>query len=408
MADKAEKKAAKAAKKAAKKENKLARKAAKKQAKLDKKNIGADIEQQIPVSENLDMPDVPVAKTKKEIAAERKAINREKRAVRREAFEHSAKYNKGQRILLSVLSVVIIILIATCTGLMIDSLINLSRTAPDHVAVMEDNKEKKSKKEKKAEEAETTAAPTTAAPAPVATTAAPADASEGAAGEGETAAPSDGGATAGDLNMTDKASVVEYYKTAHAKALSSASKATRVYDNAVNYNNVLEIGDNSTLAGVAQKLMGTFLKENTEAIEYTGSDIGANFPPAGGNSNGLTPDMISDFSCTEEGANYIIKLTIDSTEDNPDKGEKTKNLCTTVDEAGVKEAAGSLVKLEGMENHYIGANVTATIDKATGNLIHLETDVPSYMIFAKASVMIVSVENARIGLEFQQKWDVAY
>ncbi len=403
MADKAAKKAAKAEKK----EKKLAKKAAKKQAKLDKKNIGADIEQQTPVSENLDMPDVPVAKTKKEIAAERKAINKEKRAVRREAFEHSAKYNKGQRIVLSVLSVLIIILIAACTGLMIDSLVNLSRTAPDHVAVLDDYKEKKSKKDKKAEEqVETTAAPTTAAPAPAATTAAPADTSDGAASDA--AAPADSGAASGDLNMTDKASVVDYYKAAHAKALANASKATRVYDNAVNYNNVLEIGDNSTLAGVAQKLMGTFLKENTEAIEYTGSDIGANLPPAGGNSNGLTPDMISDFSCTEDGSNYIIKLTIDSTEDNPDKGEKTKNLCTTVDEAGVKEAAGSLVKLEGMENHYIGATATATIDKATGNLIHLETDVPSYMIFAKASVMIVSVENARIGLEFTQKWDIAY
>ncbi|MCR5781381.1 MAG: hypothetical protein K6G90_01455 [Clostridia bacterium] len=391
MADKAAKKAAKAAKK----DKKIEKKAAKKQAKLDKKNIGADIEQQTPVSENLDMPDVPVAKTKKEIAAERKAVKKEKKAVRREAFEHSAKYNKGQRILLSVLSLFIIIMIAVCTGLMIDSLSNLSKTAPDHVAVLSETKEKKGKT------AESNATPATSAAAPAGTkSAAPAEAGSGAS--------SDAGAVAGELNMTDKASVVEYYKAAHAKALANASKVTRVYDNSTNYNSVLEIGNNSTLAGIAQKLMGTFLKENTEALEFTGSDIGANFPPAGGNSNGLTADMISDFSCTEDGSNYIISLTIDSTEDNPDKGEKTGNLCTVVDEAGVKEAAGSMVKLEGMENHYIGATATATIDKATGNLIHLETDVPSYMIFAKASVMIVSVENARIGLEFQQKWDVEY
>ena len=202
--------------------------------------------------------------------------------------------------------------------------------------------------------------------------------------------------------------MVNYFKAAHAKALSSASKATKVYDNTTNYNNVLEIGDNSTLAGIAQKLMGTFLKENTEATEFTGSDIAANMPPAGGSCNALTPEMISDFSCTDDGTNYIIKLTINSTEEAFDKGEMSQNLVTTVKEADVTEAAGSMVKLEGLECHYVGANATATIDKATGNLIHLETDVPGYMCFAKASVMIVSVENARIGLEFQQKWDIAY
>ena len=316
---------------------------------------------------------VPQAKTKKEIKQERKEEEKRKEQVRQEAKRHSVKRIRAEKLGTAILSIMVIICMVASSMLVISTYRKLN-AAPEVAGT----------------ETPTTSQSNAAAPAQNAAPANP----------GTDAAPAAPGANV-DQNAIDT------YKKAHAQALSSAKVIKRTYNNTTNYNEVLEIGSSSVIAGIAKNLMGTFMKEDTSVVEYTGADIAANLPPAKSNTEGLTADMLSEATMTDDGDHYTIKLTINSTEENYDLGEKTNNLCSVMDEEEVKSAA-SMVTLNGMEVHYIAPTLTATVDKATGNLTHVETDVPAYLCFAEAKVAIISVKDCRIGLEFWMKYDVEY
>lgn len=336
--------------------------------------------------------EVAVVKTKKELKKERKEIKKHKKEVKKEARRHSAKRTRAQNFFLVVLTLIVVVSMLFCSISAVKISMSIGKTAGDSAG---DN-----------------AASTTSASAPVATPAStpstpstPSNTQEPSSDNSSEGGNSTSSNGAVDLSTTE--GIVEYYKAAHAKVLSSATKANHTYNNTLNYNDTLDIGGNSTLAKVAKSLMNTFMKEETNKASYTGSDIAANFP--GKNVQNLTADMLSQASYVEEGNNYVLTLKINSTEDAYDTGEKTGCLTDIINEKEVTDAAGSMVSLEGLENRYIGATVTATIDKTTGNMIAFDSDVPSYMCFSKATAAkFITVENCRIGLEYKQTWTIEY
>lgn len=338
---------------------------------------------------------VPAVKTKKELKKERKEIKKHKKEVKKEAKRHSAKRTSAQNFFLVVLTILVIISMVFCSvsAIMITMGIGKTETAAS------DNSDNASSNTSSSSSSNSSSSSSNTANTPAVT---PNESTSGTSSEGAPAAPGD----ASSADLSTKEGVVEYYKAAHAKVLSSAKSATHAYNNTLNYNNVLEIGGNNTLAKVAQSLMNSFMKEETNLATYTGSDIAAKFP--GEHVQNLTADMLAEATCVEEGDNYIITLKVDSTEENPDKGEKTGAITAIINEKEVTDAAGSMVTLAGLENRYVGATVKATIQKSTGNMIAFESDVPSYMCFSEAKVAIISVKDCRIGLEYLQKWTMEY
>ena len=64
---------------------------------------------------------------------------------------------------------------------------------------------------------------------------------------------------------------------------------------------------------------------------------------------------------------------------------------------------------EGLHAYYPTCQVTATIDKASGHITFFDFDCPCILHFDKATAFIVvTVNNTEIGLEFLQKWSIAY
>lgn len=334
---------------------------------------------------------VPAVKTKKEIKKERKEIKKHKKEVKKEAKRHSAKRTKAQNFFLGVLSVLVIVCLVVCCVTAIKITMNIGSSSSSSASSASSS----------SSSAKQTSAATPASATP--SSSAPSNSTPSEPASGDAAAPADSAAS-GDLSTP--AGVVEYYKTAYAKVLSDAKTANHTYNNTLNYNDVLDIDGNSTIAGVAKTLMGMFMKEETNLASYTGGDIAANFP--GAHIENLTADMLSEATCVEDGNNYVLTLKVNSTEEDYDLGDKTGSITDIVSEQEVMDAAGSMVKLTGLENHYIGATVKATIDKATGNMIQFESDVPSYMCFSEAKVAIISVKNCRIGLEYIQTWTMEY
>ena len=349
-----------------------------------------EVTQEVPAVEEAE---VPAVKTKKELKKERKEIKKHKKEVKKEAKKHSAKATRAYKFLVTVISLVVIAAMLVCSVTAIKITMNLNSTASSSSASSDDAQSSPSS----SADSNTPSSTPSDSSTPSTTPEASSDAA-GSESEGEATTP-----------LGSKADVVEYYKTAHAKVLSEAKSVTRTYDNTTNYQDYLEVGGNSTLASVAKQLMGMFMKENTEQYNYTGSDIASNFPPTNNSCSGLTADMISDFSVTEEGDNYLIKLTLNSTEENPDLGDNSAHLVNIVATQTVEDAAAGFVSFTGPKNKYIAPTVTATVNKTSGQMTALELDTPSYMCFDSATVMkIITVDNVGIGLEYTQKWTIEW
>lgn len=351
----------------------------------------------------------PVIKTKKEIKKERKAIKKHKKEIKKEAKMHSAKATKAQKFFLGLLSLIVIASMIFCSYGAVVATMNIVKIAeaaqgdetPDDSEQNnnENNQQNNNTQQNNNQQNNNTDANTN-----------PGTNSEDASSpSGDASTPGDNAPATGDINSKEAA--VEYYKKAHAKVLTEAKSVTRTYDRPSNYNGVVEVGGNSTIAGIAKTLMDTFMKENTEAVLHEGSDaIKNNFPPANGSgSAGLTADMISDYKCEEKDGNYILTLTLNSTEEKPDDGTMASHLVDTVEVSQITDAAGDFVALEGFENLYISSTVTATIEKETGKMIALDVSNPSYMCFGKATALgFISVENCKLGLLYEQKWTVQW
>lgn len=327
---------------------------------------------------------------KKQAKLAKKAEKAEVKALRKEAKVHSLKIERRRARWTRFLAIVLIIAVLATTGILgytffgiLTGSIGAGTSASDSSTPGNST---------------TPGGSSTPTPTPSNNNSTPGEPSSGA--DGSNSAPAD----AGDLSTP--AGVVAYYKSAHAKTLAEAKSVSQVYSNTLNYNTVLEIGNSSAIANVAKSLMNNFLKEDTTKVDYTGGDIANMFP--GKSAQNLTADMVSEATCTDNGDTYTIVIKLNSSEQSPDNGTNTACIVPIVDEKSVTDAAGSMVKLEGLANDYVGANATITVDKANGRITHVETDCPSYMKFSKAGVAFVTVDNCRIGLEYQTKWDVNY
>ena len=277
------------------------------------------------------------------------------------------------------------------------------------------------------EAAATTAAPvdnTTAAPAADSTTAAPAadnTTAAPAAAESTTAAPAQSttaapaaesttAAPAASAMPSSKEEIINYYVTAYNKIATDAKSVTKTYDYTSQYNDILEINNNSTLESLAGTLMKQFMVENTDAVAGSASDL----PPVGVTTLSISPSQISAANIEDKGTYYELKLTSTGTDNNweidPQPGSGSAGvigpLLRTEDVTG---AAGSLIKFEGLHSWVGAATVTAKIDKASGHITDFDFLTPSVLHFDQVTAaVVVKVQNCNLGLLFHQKWTVTY
>ena len=206
------------------------------------------------------------------------------------------------------------------------------------------------------------------------------------------------------------AEVLKYYCDAYNKIASESKAVTRTYDYTSNYNNILNINNNSTLEGLANTLMGKFMVENTDPVAGDASAL----PPVGLTSLNITEDKVSSATCTDKGDTYEIVIKSTGTDDNQEAdlnpGDGSAGLIgpllRTDDVTG---AAGSLISFEGLHAYYATASVTATVDKASGHITQMVYNTPCILHFDQVTAaVIVKVKNCDIGLLFQQTWTVDY
>ncbi|MCR5040623.1 MAG: hypothetical protein K6C36_00835 [Clostridia bacterium] len=257
--------------------------------------------------------------------------------------------------------------------------------------------------------AATAAAPAADTPAAEATTASsspvPADTP---AAEATTAASAPSGAPTG------VSEIVDLVNTAYRNSMAQATGCARTYDYTSNYNGVVEVGSSSMLANLAQTLINQFCKENFDRIEYsTNAEVIEKIPPWGLTEANLTEANVAEATCTDAGDSWQVHLKLSPTEANPDRNsdpgaDSVGKIGIVVKMSDITDNVPSLVKIEGLEVQYFDTTVDLTIDKAATRITAYSCDSPSYLVFGKVSAALVNIENVKLGLLYQQKWELSY
>ncbi len=223
-------------------------------------------------------------------------------------------------------------------------------------------------------------------------------------GEAETQAPAQNSGV-----PSTKAEIVKLYCDAYNK-LGTASSITRTYDYTSNYNNILDIdGGNSTLAGIANKLMGMFMVENTDPLTVDVNGL----PPVGVGTLNIDPSVISDAKCNDKGDHYEVILYSTGTAANrevdsqPGQGS-AGSFGPLLRSEDVSGAAAGFIEFNGLHSYYETASVTAKITK-DGKITDLSFETPCILHFDSVSALkIINVGVCEIGLLFQQTYKIAY
>jgi hypothetical protein len=233
--------------------------------------------------------------------------------------------------------------------------------------------------------------PTQAAPSGETTTQAP-------SGETTTAAP------AGDGTPSTKEEIVNLFTTAYNKAMAEAKGATHVKTSPTNNPPIVETGK---LSSIASGLMGSFLKESSPNTEIPVTDV----PPKGLSTSPLTAAIVAEATCTENAGVYEVMIKLNCTEENPDVnppagGGKAGTIVNVLETSTITDAVGNVVKFENPKNTYFDTTVKAKIEKDSGKLLELQAICPSILSFDKVTAVVLSVENARIGLTYDDTYKI--
>ena len=231
----------------------------------------------------------------------------------------------------------------------------------------------------------------------------PADNNNGG-NSGNNSTPADNGNKPADNNNSGGNSVqdiINYYKTAHNKATSSAKKVVLTNDGATNYNGVFEAGKLSSIGkGLVDQFMG--MKQPNE--EKSPSDL----PPKGG-LNGLNAADVKSATKKDAGNYYEVTIVMKDDKD-PVAGKGSGALVPVIETSQITGAISSVpgLSLNNISLQYYGSNITAKIEKSTGNMVYLKTDAPCVLSLDAKAPIVGSINGAQVGIECVSEYTISY
>lgn len=191
----------------------------------------------------------------------------------------------------------------------------------------------------------------------------------------------------------------DYFIESFNNVKKNAKSTTLVWKKDSNYKGIADVplGLGSTLAG----LLDQFLVEEEPKTEYTGEDIAANFPPKGAEC-GLKTSDVKSFKFEEKGDYYEVTIVVKDSV-NTQAGEAIGAIASVLTTQQITDPIKNVPLLNNLVDpkcEYENGTVVAKIEKETGNLVEYYTTVPLVLTFDSLS--------AHVGLQFEEKWEIAY
>ncbi len=194
--------------------------------------------------------------------------------------------------------------------------------------------------------------------------------------------------------------MVAYFNKCANKVKTDATKVVKNFEKRV----VGEIKVPDILQSTAENLLESNMKDDTTPVTYaTKQDIRANFlVPNQDYVSCLKASDVVKATCKDNGNQYVIYFKLKD-EKNPRAGTGVGSVCDVIETYEVQEKAPSFLKE--FSTTYYSCEVTATIDKATGRMVHAVYSTPLILYVV---VDLFGTHSANVGLTFIKDYSITY
>lgn len=195
--------------------------------------------------------------------------------------------------------------------------------------------------------------------------------------------------------------IVAYFNTSVNKIKPTAKKVVKNYEKrTVNEEKVVFPAG---LESTAENMMASFMKDDTDPIAYeTREDITNEFiVPNQNYSSRLTAGWVKSATVTDKGSQYIVHLKLKDHE-NPSAGNGVGAVCDVIEVSEVAEKASFV---ERFSTVYYNCEVIATIDKVSGNVVHIRYITP---VSLEMTVNMFGTHDVSVGFAFEKDYSITY
>ncbi len=204
--------------------------------------------------------------------------------------------------------------------------------------------------------------------------------------------------TTGAFASTEE--LVAYFNTCANKVKTDATKVVKNFEK----RSVGGITVPSALQSTAETMMNKYMADDTEPIVYaTKEEIRDNFiVPNQDYVSCLKASDVVKADYKDNGKEYVIYLKIKD-EKNPRAGSGVGAVCDVIETYEIADKAGSL--LEEFSTEYYNCEVTATIDKETGRMVHAVYKTPLKMLMV---VNMFGTHSVGADITFTKDYTITY
>lgn len=194
--------------------------------------------------------------------------------------------------------------------------------------------------------------------------------------------------------------MVAYFNKCANKVKTESTKVVKNYEK----RNVDELVVPQALKSTADSLINEVMADDTEPITYaTKEEIRENFiVPGQDYVSCLKASDVVKAECKDNGKEYVIYFKLKD-EKNPKAGSGVGSVCDVIEAHEMAEKAPSFLKEFSAE--YYNCEVTATIDKETGRMVHAVYSTPVRM---NVVVELLGTHNASMGITFIKDYSITY
>lgn len=195
--------------------------------------------------------------------------------------------------------------------------------------------------------------------------------------------------------------IVEFFNTAVNKVKPNAKKVVKNYEKRTVNEDKTQIP--GALDSFAKETIPKVMGDDTEPTVWTTKeDIVANFiVPEQSYSSKLKAEWVTSAVCEDKGDTYEITIKLKDHK-NPTAGVGVGAVCDVLETYEVAEKASFV---EEFSTQYYNCVVKATIDKATGNVIHANYTTPMMMIMR---VNLFGTHSGTMGFTFEKDYTITY
>ncbi len=221
--------------------------------------------------------------------------------------------------------------------------------------------------------------------------------------EGQTEAATEDVSTEAALVLPeDIEGIVALFNESANRIKTEATKVTKNFEKRYNDSSKLIVPD--ALMSTADKMMSTFMKDDTDPIVYaTKEEIVAEYiVPDQNYVSKLTADAVKEAECTDKGDTYEIYIKLKD-EKNPTAGKGVGSVCDVIEAHEIADKAPSM--LQEMSTYYYNCTIKVTVDKATGRVTHAVYSTPLVMHMI---VNLFGTHEVQAGITFTKDYSIEY